>query len=121
VPFDPEQRSPEQDLQQILEAARWAPTAHNMQNFELIVIDDKADLAVIGAIRSEPSSTFLRENYQQLAFSEEELLRKKTGLLASMFAPSWQTLDAKPERDADGPHAISRPPCAEVPDAVGRL
>ena len=29
------------DLKQILEAARWAPTAHNMQNFEILVIDDK--------------------------------------------------------------------------------
>ncbi|SPJ17948.1 Nitroreductase [Burkholderiales bacterium] len=115
VPFDPKQRIPEQDLQQILEAARWAPTAHNMQNFEVIVIDDKADLAVIGAIRSEPSSTFLRENYQQLAFSEEELLRKKTGLLASMFPPSWQTPDAKPERDADGPHAFLGRPAPKCP------
>ncbi len=30
IPFDPERRVAEQDLQRILEAARWAPTAHNM-------------------------------------------------------------------------------------------
>jgi len=28
-------------LQNILEAATWAPTAHNMQNFEIIVVEDE--------------------------------------------------------------------------------
>jgi len=31
----------EEDLRQVLQAARWAPTAHNMQNFEIIVVDDR--------------------------------------------------------------------------------
>ena len=33
VPFNPKRCVSEQDLLQILEAARWAPTAQNMQNF----------------------------------------------------------------------------------------
>ena len=81
------------DMQRLLEAARWAPTAHNMQNFEIVAVDDKATLADIGAIRTEISPTFLRENYQQMSFSESELLHKKTGVLASMFPPAWQKPD----------------------------
>ena len=36
VPFDQGHAPSKHDLMQILEAARWAPTAHNMQNFEII-------------------------------------------------------------------------------------
>ena len=36
VPFNAKRCVSEQDLLQILEAARWAPTAQNMQNFEII-------------------------------------------------------------------------------------
>lgn len=68
-----------------------------MQNFEIVVVDDKALLETIGKIRSEVSETFLRENYQQMSFSEAELQRKKTGVLASMFPPTWRKPDAKPE------------------------
>jgi nitroreductase len=88
VPFDREHLLAEQDLMQILEAARWAPTAHNMQNFEIIVVDDKTQLEKLGKIKSRISEDFLRENYQQLSFSEEELLKKKVGILGTMFPPS---------------------------------
>lgn len=71
-----------------------------MQNYEFIVIDDDAILATIGNIRAGPSETFLRENYEQLSFSEQELRQKKTGLLASMFPASWHRPDAKPEEAA---------------------
>ena len=50
-----------------------------MQNFEIIVVDDKKVLDAIGSIKSTVSETFIRENYQQLSFSEEELLKKKLG------------------------------------------
>jgi nitroreductase len=36
------------------------------------------------------SGTFIRENYPQLSFSEEELQRKKVGILGTMFPPAWQ-------------------------------
>jgi nitroreductase len=94
--FDPERPVAKQDLRQILEAARWSPTAHNMQNFEIIVVDDKKLLEAIGNIKYTISETFIRENYQQLSFSEEELLRKKVGLLGTMFPPALRTPDAKP-------------------------
>jgi nitroreductase len=96
MPFDPAHRVTGHELRRILEAARWAPTAHNMQNFEVLVVDDPATLGAIGALRREISRTFLRENYQQLSFSEEELLRRKTGVLASMFPPEWRTPGAEP-------------------------
>jgi nitroreductase len=90
VPFDPRRPIAKEDLRQILEAGRWAPTAHNMQNFEILVIDDKKILKKIGNIKSRVSVEFLRENYEQLSFSEEELLRKKVGILGTMFPPSWR-------------------------------
>jgi nitroreductase len=96
MPFNPERPIAKQDLRQILEAGRWAPTAHNMQNFEIIVVDDKKILDEIGAIQSTISEVFIQENYQQLSFSEEELLQKKVGLLGSMFPASWRTPGMKP-------------------------
>jgi nitroreductase len=85
---------PDEALSILLEAARWAPTAHNMQNFEILVVDDPAMLASLGSVRRNVSDVFLRENYRQLSFSEEELRRRKTGVLASTFPPSWQRPDA---------------------------
>jgi nitroreductase len=60
-----------------------------MQNFEIIVVDDEAVLEQIGNIKSRISEEFLRENYEQLSFSKEELLKKKTGILGAMFPPEW--------------------------------
>lgn len=93
--FDPQRRIRKEDLLQVLEAGRWAPTAHNMQNFEIVVIDEPELLAAIGAIQCPISKTFLRENYKQLAFSKKELIAKKTGILASVFPRSWITPGAK--------------------------
>lgn len=95
LPFVPGHHLGESDVQAILEAARWAPTAHNMQNFEIIVVDDEATLAAIGRVSGGTSEGFIRENYAQLSFSEEELIRKGTGLIATMFPPlvaipGWQ-------------------------------
>ena len=89
VPYDPNKPIPKESLMQIFEAARWTPTAHNMQNYDIIVVDDKAVLEKIGNIKSRISEEFLRENYEQLSFSKEELMKKKTGILGSMFPPDW--------------------------------
>jgi nitroreductase len=90
VPFDPNHRVPQEALRQILEAARWAPTAHNMQNFEILLIDNKKILEKIGNIKSRVSAMFIRENYLQLSFSEEELLQKRVGILGTNFPPEWR-------------------------------
>jgi nitroreductase len=89
VPFDQNRPVSKENLEKILEAAKWTPTAHNMQNFEIIVVDDKAVLERIGNIKSRISEEFLRENYTQLSFSKEELMKKKTGILGTMFPPEW--------------------------------
>src|ERR1035437_7877323 len=106
VPFDPERQLAEVDLQAILQAARWAPTAHNMQNFEIIVVDDTSRLAAIGRVRGGTSQDFIRENYAQLSFSEEELIQKGTGLLATMFPPSWRDPDGGIEQATDVEHGF---------------
>ena len=54
--FDPQRAIRETDMQRILDAARWAPTAHNMQNFEIIAVDDKHCLAAISAIQLPPAA-----------------------------------------------------------------
>jgi nitroreductase len=63
APFDLERPIVKQDLMKILEAARWSPTPHNMQNFEIIVVDDKNVLKKMGNIKSSITVEFLRENY----------------------------------------------------------
>jgi len=78
------------DLAAVIEAARWSPTAHNMQNFEIIIVDDPNILKAIGNLRSRISEEFLRENYDQLSFSKKELQRKKVGILGSHFPRAWR-------------------------------
>lgn len=99
--FDPNRPVVKQELKQILEAARWSPTAHNMQNFEIIVVDDRKLLEAIGDIKYTVSDTFIKENYKQLSFSEEELCRKKVGLLGTMFPPELRTPEAKLGKTTD--------------------
>jgi nitroreductase len=106
VMFDRERPVPAEHLAQILEAARWAPTAHNMQNFEIVVVDDRTLLDAIANIRGETSETFVRENYQQLSVSEEELRRKKVGLLGTAFPASWSTPGVAPRLDEAHAHSI---------------
>jgi nitroreductase len=106
IAFDPHRTIPADHLRLVLEAARWAPTAHNMQNYDVIVVDDADRLDEIAAIRSEMSLVFIRENFEQLSFSEEELSRRKTGLLASAFPPSWLTPDPNPFEIADLEHSF---------------
>lgn len=95
VLFDPNKPVKKQDLNKILEAGSWAPTAHNMQNFEVIIVDDKKILKEISSVKSAASLTFVRENYKQMSFSVEELEKKKTGVLGTMFPPAWRKPDLK--------------------------
>lgn len=99
-PFDAGKTIAKSDLKLILEAARWAPTPNNMQNFQIVVVDEKAPLDAIGKIPAYMSERFLRENYEQVSFSEEELKVKKTGMLASDFPPAWINPEAwSPDSD----------------------
>jgi nitroreductase len=64
IPLDTKRPIAKDNLLQILEAGRRAPTSHNMQNFEIIVVDNKKLLESIGNIKRYISKTFIRENYQ---------------------------------------------------------
>jgi len=93
--MDLDWRVTESELELIVDAARWAPTAHNMQNFRLVVVDDRAVIAKLGGIRSTVSPTFIIENYHQLSWSVEELAARRVGILGATFPPSWRTDDPK--------------------------
>ena len=91
IPFDVARKVKKADINKILEAARWTPSAHNMQNFEIVLIDDQSIIKKIRQLESPISIDFVRENYRQLSFSVDELKKKKTGILGTMFPPSWRT------------------------------
>ncbi len=101
APFDPAQTVSERELARIVDAARWAPTAHNMQNFRLVVVDDRRVLDELGRIRAPISPRFIADNFHHLAWSREELEAKKVGLLGTMFPRAWWSDDpAKVPQDA---------------------
>jgi len=97
TPFDPDRPVDRKDLMQILEAGSWAPTAHNMQNFEVVIVDNPESLKRIRNLDFSTSETFIQENYLQLSFSEKELKAKKTGVLSTMFPKSWLNPGLIPE------------------------
>lgn len=82
-------------LHSILEAAAYAPTGHNMQNFQIVAVDDKPVLAKLCEIETSFTPEFVQWNLQELSFSEEELKKKKTGMLADSFPPVWFTPEAR--------------------------
>jgi nitroreductase len=45
--FDPDKKVVKNDLEKILESATWSPTAHNMQNFNILVIDEPLPISLI--------------------------------------------------------------------------
>ena len=91
VPFEPERPIPQPHLARILEAARVAPTAHNMQNFELIVVDHRPLLAALGAIEQQVSPAFITENRALVSHTTAELQARKVGILSHNFPASWLT------------------------------
>lgn len=90
APFDSDKQVPKADMEKILEAARWAPTSHNMQNFEVVIVDDETVLKRFSDLNASPSPDFIRENFEQLSMTEEELSQKRVGILGTQFPPTWQ-------------------------------
>ncbi len=114
IPFETGRPVAKADLKKILEAGSWAPTAHNMQNFQIVIVDDKTILGKIRAIKGRISLTFIKENYRQLSFSRKELLEKKTGIMGAMFPKSWTTPGAKIDQSADSRPMLASPVLAVV-------
>jgi nitroreductase len=67
VPFEPDWNVTPRELANLVEAARWAPSAYDMQNFQLVVVEDKAVLAELGAICAPVSPLFVAESSAPLA------------------------------------------------------
>jgi len=88
--FDRRRRVEAEKVEKIIEAARWSPTPHNMQNFEIVVVDSQELLRDIGRVKSKTSEDFIRENYEQLSFSRKELSEKKVGILGEYFPAEWR-------------------------------
>jgi nitroreductase len=109
MPFDMRKKVPEKYLLQVLEASRWAPTAHNMQNYEIIVVNQKKQLEAIAGIKRGISEVFIRENYNYLSFSGEELKKKKVGIMGTMFPRSWQNPDFRLSDLEKDPDSGQRP------------
>ena len=86
-PFDTHRPISKDDLNRILEAGSWAPTPHNMQNYEVIVVDDEKLLEAIGDIQFTIPRTNMEENNLYMYSTEEELQKKKTGIVNRMPAP----------------------------------
>jgi nitroreductase len=92
--FDPQKPVSHEHLREILEAARWAPTPNNMQNFEVLVVDDPEQLKRICAIPDDLPERYLRENFELLRFGEKDLKEKRSGMLAEDYPPTWVDKDA---------------------------
>jgi nitroreductase len=87
--FNHDRQVTEPVLARILEAARWAPTPNNMQNFQVVVVDDPETLASIGKLPAKMSEAYLRENYELTSSNEAELRIKKVGTLAGIYPRAW--------------------------------
>ena len=71
---------PDADLRKILEAARWSPTPHNCQPFEIIVVKDKAVIKQISEVGFKLDEKAVDGHFQWTRFSREEHETKKDGV-----------------------------------------
>jgi nitroreductase len=76
-------------LERILEAGRWTPTAHNIQNYEIVAVRDPDLLSRIGRIKYIVPQEFLRENLKSVSSSQAEWEQRKTGVLATQVPPEF--------------------------------
>lgn len=95
---DPREPLSEQDVEAILDSARWAPAAHDMQHLDIVVVDRRETLRAIARVDAVPTVSLVKENAAQLSWREEELMARGTGLLGTMFPPSWWPDGGRPAR-----------------------
>ncbi len=89
APFDRSLPVTDEELKRILEAGRWTPTAHNIQNYEIVAVRDPDLLGRIGRIKYVVPPEFLEENLKSVSSSEAEWEQKKTGVLATQVPPEF--------------------------------
>ena len=100
VPSIPSARYRCRTWQQILEAARWSPTAHNMQNFEILVIDASEVLAETGRHQLAGLGGIHPGELRPAVVLGGGAAAKKVGILGTMFPAAWRTPGADFEQVA---------------------
>ncbi|MHA1386726.1 MAG: nitroreductase family protein [Candidatus Helarchaeota archaeon] len=71
---------PNSELIKILEAARFAPTPHNSQPFEIVVVKDKKVIKDISEVGFRLNEKYVNEHFYWVRHSEKELEEKKDGV-----------------------------------------
>jgi nitroreductase len=71
---------PDEDLKYILEAARYAPTPHNSQPFEIIVVKDKKIIKKLSKIGFKLDKKAVDGHFFWTRFTKEEHELKKDGV-----------------------------------------
>jgi len=79
----------QEHLDQLIEAARWAPSPFNVQPWKLLIVADPesksviADLTQSAIIEQFKDARFLDDNSRWIRLSEEEWMDEKDGILLS--------------------------------------
>ena len=100
-----ERRLADADLLRLIEAAGWAPSGHNSQPWEFLVVDDSELISRIAGIASANFDAFLENSAELrrfvanfgcwLRWSEQELVDAGDGIFFErMSRVAWQELDA---------------------------
>ena len=63
--YDTTKKIPHEDIEKILEAVSYSPSAHNKQPWEFLVIEDKETLASLRSIQPWTSLSFITEQLPQ--------------------------------------------------------
>ncbi|MHA1144353.1 MAG: nitroreductase family protein [Candidatus Helarchaeota archaeon] len=71
---------PDAHLRKIFEAARYAPTPHNSQPFEIIVVKDKDVIKQLSEVGFRLDKKAVDGHFYWTRFSDEELENKRTGV-----------------------------------------
>ncbi len=90
-------------LQQIIDAARWAPSGHNSQPCEFLIVDDRAVIGQIAAIATRCFDEFLARSrelpqwvanfHRWLRWSREDLERHGDGIWFERWTrEQWEEL-----------------------------
>ncbi len=76
---------PDEVMRKILEAARWTPTPHNCQPFELILVKDKAVIKQISEVGFRLDKKAVDGHFYWTRFSRKELEEAKDGVLVDVL------------------------------------
>ncbi|MHC1590516.1 MAG: nitroreductase family protein [Candidatus Helarchaeales archaeon] len=87
----------DEDLRKILEAARFAPTPHNSQPFEIIVVKDRKVIKQLSEIGFRLDKAAVEGHFYWTRFSDEELQEKKTGVQLEVLPKFVLDLKKNPE------------------------